>query len=166
MGYISSKANRFYTALESAFGQVAEATAGDRIPAVKLGIRQQMRTAERKDKTGSRTFVGLPPGGRRRTQFDLRTYMTSWGDASRPPAYGPMFEACLGGAPLISSSRAAANGPGGNVLRFAAPHGLAPGQAVTFHGEMRFVEAVPDDMSVTVNAPFSSAPGSDRKSVV
>ena len=62
MAYISSKANRFYTALESAFGQVAAASAEDRIPAVKLSVRQQMQTGERRDKTGSRTWAGLPPG--------------------------------------------------------------------------------------------------------
>ena len=41
--YISSSANRFYTALESAYGTVAIITAANRIPAVKLGIQQQGR---------------------------------------------------------------------------------------------------------------------------
>jgi hypothetical protein len=158
MAYISSKANRFYTVRESSFGQVAAAGAKDRIPAVKLQARQQMRTAERKDKTGSRTFVGLPPGGRRRTQFELRTYMTSWGNTGEAPAYGPMFEGCLGAAPLLSPGAAAGNGSNGNTLVFAAPHNLAPGQAVTFNGDMRFVEAIPNDTTVIVNAPFSTAP--------
>ena len=36
--YISSSANRFYTALESAYGSVGSITAANRIPAVKLGI--------------------------------------------------------------------------------------------------------------------------------
>ncbi len=158
MSYISSKANRFYTGLEGAFGQVAAVTAANRIPAVKLQIRQQMRTAERKDKTGSRTFVGLPPGGRRRTQFDLRTYMTSWSGTGQPPAYGPLFEACLGGAPLVSQGGAAGSGSDGATVAFAGPHGLAPGQAVAFNGEIRFVDAVANDVSVVVNAPFSTAP--------
>ena len=34
--YISSNANRFYAALESAYGQVAAITAASRIPALKL----------------------------------------------------------------------------------------------------------------------------------
>ena len=40
--YISSNANRFYTALESAYGQVGAITAANRIPAVKLAVRQQL----------------------------------------------------------------------------------------------------------------------------
>ncbi|MCL5746649.1 MAG: hypothetical protein M1541_22410, partial [Acidobacteria bacterium] len=76
-GYISSYANRFYTALESGFGEAAAITGVNRIPAVKLAIRQQLEAAERRDKTGSRTFAGYPPGGRRRTRWELQTYMTS-----------------------------------------------------------------------------------------
>lgn len=157
--YISSKANRFYSVLESGFGQVAEVTAADRIPAVKLAIRQQFGTAERKDKTGSRTFAGHPPGGRRRTQFELDTYMTSWTDPQRPPAYGPLFQACLGGAPLISAGGTVAAGTGGTTLVYEAPHGLAPGQAVAFGGEIRFAAAVVNATTVQLNAPFSATPG-------
>ena len=69
--YISSDANRFYTALESAYGQVGQITAANRIPAVKLGVKQQRETKERRDKTGSRTYGGTPNGGRRGTTFDL-----------------------------------------------------------------------------------------------
>src|ERR1035437_9952128 len=98
--YISSHANRFYTALESAYGQVPAITPGHRIPALKLNIRQQLELADRKDKTGSRTFSGVPAGGRRRTNFELRTYMTSWQNQAGGPGYGPLFQAALGGAPL------------------------------------------------------------------
>jgi len=161
MSYISSNANRFYTALESSYGQVAGITAQQRIPAVKLATRQQLEVPDRKDKTGSRTFTGVPPGGRRRTTFDLRTYMTSWPDATQEPSHGPLFQAGLGGPPLIFSGAAAGSGSSGRTLAFAGAHGLAPGQAVTFSGEMRFVTAVPDTTHVQVNAPFvvEPAPG-------
>ena len=43
-GYISSNANRFYTALESGFGQLQAVQAENRIPAVKLAIEQQLET--------------------------------------------------------------------------------------------------------------------------
>jgi hypothetical protein len=72
MSYISSNANRFYTALESSYGKVSAITAQQRIPAVKLTTRQQLEMPDRKDKTGSRTFTGVPAGGRRQTQFNLR----------------------------------------------------------------------------------------------
>ncbi len=76
--YISSNANRFYTALESSYGHVGSITALNRIPALKLTVQQQLDMKDRKDKTGSRTFAGLPGGGRKRTNFELRTYLTSW----------------------------------------------------------------------------------------
>lgn len=155
--YISSKANRFYTAVENGFGEVSAITAANRIPAVKLAIRQQFETAERKDKTGSRTFAGLPPGGRRRTQFDLQTYMTGWSETSQGPGYGPLFQACLGRAPLISGGGTAA-GSNGTTLVFAAPHGLEPGEGVAFGGEIRFVTAIVDAATVQLNAPFTTTP--------
>ena len=75
--YISSNANRFYAALESSYGQVGTISATNRIPAVKLGITQQLETAQRRDKTGSRTFAGVPPGGRRlRSAIDAPTRLS------------------------------------------------------------------------------------------
>src|SRR5947207_14618539 len=98
--YISSNANRFYIAPETSYGQVAAITALHRIPALKLGIRQQSEVAQRKDKTGTRTYAGAPSGGRRRTSFDLRTYLTDWDKAAGNPAVAPLYRAALGGAPL------------------------------------------------------------------
>src|SRR5713226_6776858 len=98
--YISSNANRFYTALESAYGKVESITAINRIPAVKLGIRQQVETGTRRDKTGSRTFAGVPAGVRRRSGFDLQTYLASWDKTATGPGYGPLFEAAMGGSPV------------------------------------------------------------------
>ena len=40
--YISSYANRLYTAVEAEYGQVATITASNRIPAVKLTTRQRL----------------------------------------------------------------------------------------------------------------------------
>src|SRR5215475_1298521 len=99
MAYISSNANRFYVALESTFGTVGSITGANRIPAVKLGIRQQLDGGTRKDKTGSRTFAGLPAGIKRRTDFDLQTYLTSWDKTSAAPGYGPLFQSALGATP-------------------------------------------------------------------
>ena len=155
--YISSNANRFYTALESAYGTVATVTASNRIPAVKLAVRQQLEVLDRKDKTGSRTFAGLPTGGRRRTNFELRTYMTSWPTASSGPAYGPLFQAALGGTPVQFAGGSVASYNGGR-LGFAAAHGLSAGQAVACNGELRFVAAIVDANTVQLNAGFTTAP--------
>jgi hypothetical protein len=155
--YISSNANRFYTALESAYGQVAAITAGNRIPALKLTVEQQQATADRKDKTGSRTFPGTPPGGRLRTQFELRTYMTSSQGASGGPVHGPLFQAALGGAPATFAGGTVASSTTAGRLGFTAPHGLTTGQAVTCGGELRFVAAIVDAATVQLNAPFTAA---------
>jgi len=156
--YISSNANRFYTVLESAYGEVAAVEAINRVPALKLAIQQQSDLSERKDKTGSRTFSGSPAGGRRRTTFELRTYLTSWSKTGQP-GYGPLFQAALGGAPLSFTGGVAAFSTESGELGFAAPHGLVAGQAVSFGGEIRFVTALVNDSSVRLNAPFTVAPG-------
>src|SRR5580704_8192066 len=141
--YISSNANRLYTALESAYGQVPAITAANRISAVKLTAKQDLEKATRKDKTGSRTFPGFPASLRPITSFDLTTYMTSWDNpAAGPPSYGPLFQASLGATPLFYPGGTAGAGSTATALSFNAPHGLVPQQAVTHGGELRFVEAI------------------------
>lgn len=156
--YISSNANRFYTALEASYGNVGSITGSNRIPALKLAVKQQLEVANRKDKTGSRTFTGLPVGGRRRTSFDLETYMTSWQKSAAGPAYGPLFQAALGRAPLQFAGGTVASCTADGRLAFAAPHGLAAGQAIASDTEIRFVEAIADETTVVLNVPFTSPP--------
>jgi len=156
--YISSNANRFYCSIENTYGQVEAISQVNRIPAVKLTATQQLEVSNRKDKTGSRTFAGLPPGGRRKTTFDLTTYLTTWDVTTSPPAYGPLFQGTLGGAPLLFPGGTVGASATNTTLQFGAPHGLTSGQAVTYLGELRFVAAVVDSFSVLVNAPFSNMP--------
>ena len=58
--YILSNANRFYVALEPAYGQAGPVTAANRYPAVELNAQQVLQPSKRRDKTGSRTFLGTP----------------------------------------------------------------------------------------------------------
>ena len=153
--YISSNANRFYTGLESAYGHVPQITGQNRIPAVALSVRQELEKRERKDKTGTRTFPGLPAGGRRRTSFELKTYLTNWDGQAGDPGYGPLVQGCLGGAPLKFASGTAGAGSTGGRLVFQMGHGLTTGQAVSSNGEIRFVTAVVNPTTVQLNAPFS-----------
>lgn len=155
--YILSNANRFYTALESAYGQVGAITAASRIPALKLNVQQQIETGQRKDKTGSRTFPGTPAGGRRRTNFELRTYLTTWQKSGAPP-YGPLFQAALGGTPQNFAGGTVASCTAAGRLAFAAAHGLAAGQAVACGSEIRFASAIVDANTVQLNAPFTVVP--------
>jgi hypothetical protein len=154
--YISSNANRFYTAIESAYGQVGAIEAKNRIPAVKLTVQQQLTAGVRKDKTGSRTFTGRPAGGRRRTAFELRTYLTNW-DKTGQPAYGPLFQAALGGTPQAFGGGTIASYAAGRI-GFTAAHGLSVGQAVACNDEIRFVAAIVDASTVVLNAPMAVAP--------
>jgi hypothetical protein len=120
-------------------------------------VQQQTEVRERKDKTGSRTFAGLPPGGRRKTAFELRTYLTTW-QSTGDPGYGPLFQAGLGGAPLRYAGGTAASSTSGGRLGFGAAHGLSVGQAVSSGGEIRFVAAIVDGSTVQLNAPFTVPP--------
>ena len=97
--YISSNANRFYTALESAYGQVAAITAQNRIPAVKLAIQQQLEAATAQRQDGEPDVRG--PAGRRQAAHDVRAadVPDELGQDGAAPAYGPLFQAALGGAP-------------------------------------------------------------------
>lgn len=157
--YIASNANRWYCQLESSYGQVPAVTAQNRIPAVKLTAKVAPIIPDRKDKSGSRTFPGQPSGGRQETSFTLQTYMTGSANPAAAPSYGPLFQAAMGSAPLLyagGSATAASNS--GGTLGFATAHGLQPNQAVTFNGEIRFVAAVIDAVTVLLNAPFGTTP--------
>ncbi|HEV3334578.1 MAG TPA: hypothetical protein VG096_26500 [Bryobacteraceae bacterium] len=156
--YISSNANRFYTALESSYGSAATVNSQNRIPALKLTVRNQLEVTQRKDKTGSRTFPGLPPGGRRRTDFELHTYLTSWQDTTAGPSYGPLFQAALGGPPIAFAGGTLNASDSSGRLTFSAPHGLNAGQAVASGGEIRFAAAIVDLNTVQLNAPFTLTP--------
>lgn len=155
--YISSNNNRFYTVVEQAYGQAPAAAAHHRMPAVKLSIRQELEQAQRRDKTGSRTFLGLPAGMRRQTSFELETYMTGWATPGTEPGYGPLFQAALGGAPVFFNG-GTSGGSSGKSLTFSAPHGLSVGQGVSFGGEIRFVAAIVDSVTVLLNTAFTFAP--------
>lgn len=155
--YISTNNNRFYVALEQQFGDVAAITAVNRIAGIQLRARQQTARVERRDKSGSRTFQGLPAGLRRQTNYLLRTYLSGWDRETAEPAQGPLFRSALGGTPATWAGATVASVSGNNVT-FATGHGLAVGQAVTFGGEMRFVTALPNSSAAVLNAPFTIAP--------
>lgn len=158
MSYILSNQNRFYTALESSYGAVASISAANRIPAIKLGIKQQLEAPLRRDKTGSRTFAGMPPGGRLATAFELDTYLTTWTAANGAPAYGPLFQSAMGGAAWQFNGGTIASAASGSNITFSAPHGLVVGQAIASGNEIRFAAAIASPTAVILNAPFTTVP--------
>jgi hypothetical protein len=156
--YISSNNERLYAAVESSFGRAAAITADARIPAVKFAAKQRSERSVRRDKTGSRTFVGLPPNTRRLTEYEVKTYLTSWSNTASPPPYGALAEGLLGSPPRLAAAPSIASGSTAQSLKFSESHNLEPGDAVSFGGEMRFVSGIVDATTVTVNAPFTVAP--------
>ncbi len=155
MGYIASNENRLYAGLETTPGVVPEITSSQRFPAVRLSVRQKTDVPVRKDKTGTRSYLGAPAGCRRETSYQLKTYLSSWLETDQAPGYGALFQAALGGAAQIWSGGQVSSAIG-TVVAFAGPHGLSPGQAVVIGGEMRFVTTVSSPSVVEVNAPFTS----------
>jgi hypothetical protein len=160
--YIASNDNRFYAALEPAYGKAGAITAASRFPAVKLTVRQETEKRVRKDKTGSRTFPGLPRGLRKKTTYDVRTYMTGLGGPGETPGYSPLFQAAMGGTPLTFGGGSADGSSTASTVRFATPHGLTAGQAIVFGDEIRFVAGVPDANTVQLAAPFSGSPANGQ----
>ncbi len=156
--YVSSNNERVYVAAESAYGQVPTVTAANRIPLLNLGAKQVPVTTGRKDKTGSRTFPGMPNTIRKTTTFQLNTLMTEWVNQTAPPSEDPLFQAALGASGVLFAGGTVASVTGGTQLQFAAPHGLTPGQGVTAAGDMRFVAAVQNSTTVFLNAPFTLTP--------
>ena len=157
MAYISSNNNRWYCQLEASYGQVGAVTAQNRISAVEMSIQQKVLTPTRKDKTGTRTYLGAPTGMRKQTNFQTTTYMSSWTTPGVAPGYGPMFQSALGATPLYFNGGTVAPSSTTSVINFEAPHGLAVRQAITYMGEMRFVTGTTAN-SVVVNAPFTNIP--------
>jgi hypothetical protein len=155
--YILSNANRFYVALETAYGQAAPVGASNRYPAVQLAAQQVLEQSRRRDKTGSRTFLGTPKTARRSTAFETQTYLTSW-SGTGVPSYGPLFQAALGGTPVLSSGLVVRQVSNALQIQTTTPHGLKTGAGISSNGEIRFVSAAPDALSLTLIAPFSSSP--------
>jgi hypothetical protein len=101
----------------------------------------------------------LPAGGRRRTAFELQTYLTSWQRAiGGGPAYGPLFQAALGAVPQQFAGGTVASATSAGRVAFGAAHGLSVGQGVAAGGELRFVAAIVDTVTVQLNAPFTTTP--------
>src|SRR5260370_20029391 len=128
MSSVSSNENRFYVALEQSYGNAAAVTDGNRIPAVKLTVKQRLEKVQRKEKTGSRTFAGNPSGLRKETSFELKTYLTNWADQTRQPAYGPLFQACLGSAALLWGGGTVASATDPSRIAFPTPPRRHPRQ--------------------------------------
>jgi hypothetical protein len=155
--YISSSANRFYVSVEPNYGQAASINSDNRFPGFRLQAQQVFELSRRLDKTGTRSYLGQSKSSRRRTAFEVRTFLTSWSRVAEP-CYGPLFQAALGARPDLIAAVSIQSVSTPTSFQTTTPHGLSPGSAVSYSGEIRFVSAVSDPVSFSINAPFSQVP--------
>jgi len=153
--YVLSKNNRYYVALESSYGVVPTVSATNRVPGVRLAVTTEKVTVPRPDKTGTRTFLGIPGMPRKITGYEFETSLMA-GTGALPPAVGQMVQAALGASTGSSTQQTVTVNGGGAELDFPAPHNLAVGNAVTVGGEIRIVARVPSPTSVELSAPLTS----------
>jgi hypothetical protein len=154
--YISSNANRFYVGLESSYGKAQSVGSAQRFPAKWVRAQQKTQIGHRFDKTGTRTYLGSSPEGRRHTAFEVQTYLTSWEGST--PSYGSLFQAALGSAPRQGADAVISGVQGTAQFQTASAHGLSMGCGIAYGNEVRFVTAVPDAQTITINAPFANTP--------
>jgi hypothetical protein len=133
-------------------------TAGNLFPAVSLKATYKLQKPQRKDKTGTRTYLGEVSGLRSSTAFEVHSYVCSWGNISQPPPHGPLVQAALGAAPLTWAAGHTVSSASGTTVTFAAAHGLTAGQAICCGNEIRFAAAIVTATAVQLNAPFTTTP--------
>lgn len=154
--YILSRGNRFYAAIESAYGMAAPITAGNRLVGQRLQAHQVTAPSTRRDKTGLRTYSASGVQGLRTTAFEFSTFLTSTGGAATP-YLGNLLQGALGSAPELSSGLVVSAAPSAAEIQTTTAHGLTVGDAVSWSGELRFVVAVPSSSTLMLNAPLSNA---------
>ena len=157
--YISTRQSRYYAALETAFGQVAPATPANRFSGLRLDVRQQWDAPQRRDKTGTRTYQGIAGRLRKRTWFELSTYLYARESGDAKPRCGALIEGALGAAPRIHSGGLPVAQVLGTTATFGAAHGLQPGDAIVIGSELRVVTACPDGQTAWLSAPVRAAGG-------
>lgn len=153
--YIPSNSNRFYAAIEPSYAVAAQVTSFNRFPATLLRTQQMMEKPRRLDKTGTRTSITVNPDGRRRTGFELSSYLSTWDTNGQLP-YGPFFQAALGAVPEAAQAMTVAAVSGPVTFSTQSPHGRTIGSAVSDGREIRFVTGAGNAYQLTVNTPFSN----------
>lgn len=153
--YIRSNSNRFYAAVESSYAVAAKVSTTDRFPALHVRAQQAIEAPRRLDKTGTRTLTTTSREGRRRTAFQIRTYLSRSSATGQVPC-GVLFQSAMGAEPEIGPGLVVNSISSPVTFTTQTPHGWSVGSAVSTQREIRFVSSVIDSQQVMVNAPFSS----------
>jgi hypothetical protein len=156
--YISTRDSRYYAAVETAFGQVAPVTAANRFSGLRLYVQQKWEEPRRRDKTGTRTHLGIAGLPRKRTAYELSTYLYARESGEMRPRCGALVEGALGAAPRIHNGGLPVAQVQGTTAVFSAAHGLQPGDAISMGGNLRIVTACPNATTAWLSAPVSGTP--------
>ncbi|GIU80538.1 MAG: hypothetical protein KatS3mg005_3776 [Bryobacteraceae bacterium] len=151
--YISTRNSRYYAAVETAFGQAAPVTAANRFSGLQFRVQQRREEIRRRDKTGTRTHLGIAGQPRKRTFFELSTYLYARDSGSIRPRCGALVEGALGAAPRVHNGGLPVAEIQGAAVVFSAAHGLQPGDAISLGGNLRIVTACPDATTAWISAP-------------
>jgi len=156
--YMQSSENSHYLAKETEPGIVPQVSEEHRVALSGLRMATSHVVPRRSDKWGSRS-VGEPIQVLQKDsafQFSTYHYANSlYPGASR---YGTLLEASMGGDPLYFPGATVESLPVPSQIRFVAAHSLSKSMAVSYAGEIRFVNQVVNGQTVELNAPFSIAP--------
>jgi hypothetical protein len=152
--YIRSNSNRFYAAVESSYAVGAQVTSADRFPATLVRAQQTIESAQRLDKTGTRTLNTATTDGRRRTSFEIRSYLSTWASTGQVP-YGSLFQAAMGADPDTVPGLIVDSALNSVTFNTTTPHGRRIGSAISDGQEIRFVTSIINPYQLTVNVPFS-----------
>lgn len=156
MSYILSRANRYYAALETAYGIGAPVSASNRLLGKQFRAHQVTAASTRRDKTGLRTYAASGVQGLRTTAFEFNSVFAS--STSAPiPNFDPMLRSAVGGGVELFAGAVVSSMPSASEVQTVSPHGMRAGAAIAYGGELRFVLAVPDPLSLVLNAPFASS---------
>ena len=155
--FIASNQNRIYGALENTFGSAATVTGSDRLPFSKFRLTERRVVSARNDKTGSRTYPGAPSNGRESAVVHLACYLTEWNTETGFPALHDVLQSVTGGQVRVFGANSVQSVSGDRTVHTAQPHGLSAGQGVSCNGEIRFVDAILDSSTITLNVPFTKA---------
>ncbi len=158
--YISTRDSRYYAAIEPAFGQVAAVTAAERFSGLGLRVLQKWDEPQRRDKTGTRSYQGVAGRLRKRTWFEMRTYLYARESGDAKPRCGALIEGAMGAAPRVHTGGLPVVQVSGMTATFGAPHGLQPGDGIVLGSELRVVTACPDAQTAWLSAPLSGQAGS------
>lgn len=154
--YISTRSSRYYAAKETTFGQAAPVTAAHRFSGLRFHVLQKWEEPQRRDKTGTRTRGGIAGRPRKRTAFEVSTYLYARESGEMRPRCGALIESAMGGAPRVHGGGLPVAQAQGTTVVFQTGHGLQPGDAISLGGNLRFVTACPDGTTAWLSAPVGA----------